>query len=190
MEMIIPQRNSTYYSIGGLNENSLVIDAGGYMGDFTASLEIKCNVIIFEPQPDFYKHCKERFKDNPKVKVENSALSKVKGTSELYVRMDGTSFYKAWARSSDAVLVSTIRLGSYIKDIPKIDLLKLNIEGAEYDVIPDLDRSNQMKKIARILVQYHLIDDSLDRYWKCRRILSKTHKRTRGKFKWETWEKI
>lgn len=181
-----------YYSIPNLDKDSLVIDAGGYFGDFTAHLGCNCNVIIFEPVPEFNKYCKERFKDNPLIKIECFGLSITEGASKLYVKKDASSFYEKWrwAGSSDAITVNTIQLSKYIKGFSKVDLLKLNIEGAEYDVLDDLAENKQISKIKTILVQFHAISGFRIRYKISQKILSETHQKTRGNFKWETWERI
>lgn len=184
--------NNSYYSIDNLDNDSLVIDAGGYLGDFTANLGYDCNVIIFEPVPEFFKYCKERFKVNPRIKIECFGLGTRDGRSTLYVRKDASSFYEKWkwAGSSDAITVNTICLSKYIKGFPKVDLLKLNIEGTEYDVLGDLAENKQISKIKTILVQFHAISGFRTRYKMSQKILSETHRKTQGNFKWETWKRI
>lgn len=180
-----------YYSIPDLDKDSLVIDAGGYFGDFTANLGCNCKVIIFEPEPNFYEHIKKRFKDDPKIRVEPFALGKKEGESELYIRKDATSLYKELAKSTNMVKVPVIRLSSYIKDFSQVDLLKLNIEGSEYDVIQDLAENEQISKITEILVQFHIVaSGTRHKYRMSRETLSKSHRKTGGNFKWETWKKI
>jgi FkbM family methyltransferase len=183
---------NSYYSIDNLDKDSLVIDAGGYLGDFTAKLGYNCNVIIFEPVPEFFEYCKERFKVNPHIKIECFGLGTRDGVSKLYVRKDASSFYKKWkwAGSSDSITANTIQLSKYIKGFPKVDLLKLNIEGAEYDVLDDLAENKQVSKIKTILVQFHAISGFRIRYKMSQKILSETHQKTRGNFKWETWKRM
>jgi 16S rRNA A1518/A1519 N6-dimethyltransferase RsmA/KsgA/DIM1 with predicted DNA glycosylase/AP lyase activity len=57
-----------------LDENSWVIDLGGYFGAATQKVVSKynCNVLVIEPVEDFYNIIIEKFKDNSKVIVENN----------------------------------------------------------------------------------------------------------------------
>lgn len=52
-----------------LDENSLVLDVGGYKGEFASAMTRKYNCFIhtFEPIPDFYRIIKEKFASNNKV---------------------------------------------------------------------------------------------------------------------------
>jgi len=54
-----------------LDEDSLVFDVGGYIGNFAADIFCKynCNIYIFEPVTEFYEKIKARFSNNPRVKV-------------------------------------------------------------------------------------------------------------------------
>lgn len=172
-----------------LNSNSLVIDAGGYLGNTTAKLvkQFNSNVIIFEPIPQFAKYCRERFVTNHKILVVENALGKETKERKLYFKKDGTSCFKEWAKSDLFIEVPFIQLSNYIKDIPQIDLLILNIEGSEYDVIEDLAENGEIGKIKELSVQFHKIDGWEDRYKISQETLLKTHKKIRGNFIWETW---
>ncbi len=60
-----------------LTEDSVVFDVGGYEGRWAGSIVNKYNphVFVFEPVKKFYEICVERFKDSPKVYVNNHGLS-------------------------------------------------------------------------------------------------------------------
>jgi len=46
-------------------------------------------------------------------------------------------------------------LSNYLTKFDKIDLLKMDIEGAEVEVTEELFRSNAISKIDQLLVEYH-----------------------------------
>jgi len=74
--------------------------------------------------------------------------------------------------------------------IDKVSLMKINIEGSEYDLLERLINKSYHKKIDNILVQFHNISvDSEKRLLQIRDELSKTHKSTFCyNFVWENWE--
>jgi len=79
-----------YYNI---TENSLVIDLGGYKGQFASDIFSKylCNIFIFEPISDFYKILKERFERNRKIQVFNIALGNEDKEEIFYLDNGSTS---------------------------------------------------------------------------------------------------
>ena len=46
-----------------LNKNSVIIDAGGYIGDFAADMSHKfgCRIDVFEPVAEYAEKIRERF---------------------------------------------------------------------------------------------------------------------------------
>ena len=59
------------------------------------------------------------------------------------------------------IAVEMQRLDEYIDEffIDTIDLLKMDIEGMEFNVLLDLDES-YFKKITSLVIEYHLLDDT------------------------------
>jgi len=49
--------------------------------------------------------------------------------------------------------VKTVRLSNYIDR--KIDLLKLDVEGAEHQVFQDLNESKKLRMISNMIIEYH-----------------------------------
>jgi hypothetical protein len=74
-----------------------------------------------------------------------------------------------------------------------IDLLKVNIEGAEYDVLNHMIGAGLHKRIKNIQVQFHQIDGVPYGVWykEIEKHLSLTHTRTwHYPFCWESWQFI
>ena len=59
-----------------LKESDILVDVGGYRGDATgyARKLFNCICYVYEPYPEFYERCRERFKDDSKVTVFNYGL--------------------------------------------------------------------------------------------------------------------
>ena len=77
-------------------------------------------------------------------------------------------------------------------NIKTIDLLKLNIEGSEYDLIERLIETDYIKKVEQLKIQFHdNVNDAKSRRVDIRNKLSKTHSEIWSYyFIWEYWEKI
>jgi len=173
-----------------LDENSIVFDVGGYIGDWAASIysRYNCNVYIFEPVTSLCDRMKNRFKGNDKFKLFNIGLGNL--TRDMYVATigDESSFY---LESANAQMARIINISEFIEshEIDEIDLLKLNIEGGEYEVIPRLIEAGLISRVKNVQVQFHYwIEDSEKMLAKIRQNLSRTHTLTYSfDYVWENW---
>lgn len=175
-----------------MGTNSLVFDLGGYLGDFTAEIagRYNCYVFLFEPSLQFFNHCVQRFKSNPKIKCFNYALSDQEGTFKLSKEDNGSSI----SRVSGGVIYEEIEVKNISRvivdlGVQEISLMKINIEGAEFAVLSDLISSGLISRINNIQVQFH---EFFQNSWKLRdqiRLeLSKTHQESWNyPFVWESW---
>lgn len=177
-----------------LGSNSLVFDLGGYLGDFTAKIAERydCYVFLFEPSVHFFEKCVQRFKSNPKIRCFNYALSDEDGTVQLSRENDGSSISRLSAGvTHEEILVRNISRVIADLDVQEINLIKINIEGAEFAVLSKLISSGLMSKIDHLQVQFH---EFFQNSWKLRdqiRLeLSKTHQESWNyPFVWESWER-
>jgi hypothetical protein len=61
-----------------LNQNSIVIDLGGYKGQFASDIHSKylCKVLVFDPIKSYFELIQGRFKKNSYIDAFNFALGK------------------------------------------------------------------------------------------------------------------
>lgn len=176
-----------------LSEQSVVIDLGGYRGDFTARMVdlFNATVYLFEPVPKFYQECVKRFENNDKIKCLNYGLSSKNGNFKISDSDDASSFLRKNIQGGciQAELRSVVEIWDKL-GLEKIDLIKINIEGGEYDILPALIQSGLIKKIKYIQVQFHnFIDDAEIKRKQIRESLSQTHSEMWCyKFVWESWQ--
>ena len=175
-----------------LNENSIVFDLGGYHGEFADKIydKYRCSVYIFEPVKEFFEIIKEIFKSNQKIYAFDYGLSDKDESMEINISNDASSVHK-----QDGVK-ETINLKSitnFIKEnnIQKIDLFKINIEGGEYEILPEIVKSDFVKNIDNLQIQFHdFIENAEYKREEIREELSKTHVLTYDYyFIWENWKK-
>jgi len=126
----------------------IVFDIGANVGGYTRILleittkgHIPVKIHVFEPTQACFDQLEHLFSAFPDVVLNRSAVSDANGTAEIYydhTKSSLASFYKrdlsAYSiRFQLSEIVATTRLDSYIekKNIPHIDLLKIDIEGHE-----------------------------------------------------------
>jgi len=177
-----------------LQEDSVVFDLGGYKGDFAAAIHerYKCKVFLFEPVLAFYQVCANRFKGNPKIACFHFGLSSAEGEFYISDEDNASSLVNGKAvESGEKVKVRKMTDFMKAEGIGKIDLLKINIEGGEYDVLPCLIDAGKMGDIRFLQVQFHdFIPGAVENREKIRDALKRTHEESWNyEFVWESWKK-
>jgi hypothetical protein len=85
-----------------------------------------------------------------------------------------------------------VNINEFIKEnnISNIDLLKLNIEGSEYDLLDSLIENNNLSNIKNLQIQFHRnVINCSQRRESIRKELTKSHKLTYDySFIWESWQ--
>jgi FkbM family methyltransferase len=175
-----------------LTENSIVFDVGGYFGEFARDIYCKYNstVLVFEPVPEFYNKIVDRFINNIKVQVFNFGLGSNNYKTQINLDENSSSIYISGNNSIEIEIKS---FNDFIKErnISTIDLVKINIEGSEYDLLESIIESGNISKISNIQVQFHdfIIENALERMRSIQNKLSLTHQVTyQYEFVWENWQ--
>ena len=175
-----------------LNENSIVFDIGGYEGTFAQNIVERYNstVYIFEPVTEFYNKISDRFSNSSKIKVFNFGLSNKTKYIEIALSDDASSIH---IDSNKKERIKLVNIVEFIRNnnIQRIDLMKINIEGGEFDILPELIDSKIIESIENIQIQFHsFIDDSKYKREMIREKLALTHELTYDYyFIWENWRK-
>jgi len=191
-----------WYSDGGndkewrytypLTKGSVVFDVGGYEGEWTETIckKYDCQVYVFEPVKEYYEKLEKKFMNNKKIHVFGFGLAGRTHTAKISHQAESSSTFK---RSSDSETINLVDIKSFCDEhkIGKIDLIKINIEGGEYELLDRILATGLIRKIDRLLIQFH--DFVLNGELKMegiQRKLSKTHKPTfQYWFVWENWIK-
>jgi len=175
-----------------LNENSVVFDLGGYEGQWASDIFARycCNVHVFEPVPQFFEKIKGRFSMNPKIRVYQFGLSGANSTMQLSIDDDGSSLYGTAGELIDVKLIDACTFFAE-NAIDFVDLVKINIEGGEYELLEHLITTGFIVNIKNIQVQFHdFVPYAEKRMRNIQALLSKTHYLTyQYELVWENWRK-
>lgn len=173
-----------------LNADSIVLDVGGYEGQWASDIYAMygCRVHIFEPVPEFADRIKKRFARNPRILTHNFGLSGQTMMVRLAVCGDGSSVYRQCEGMRDIRLICA-RDFIVEQGIAQIDLIKLNIEGGEYEVLQHFIDTRLIERITNLQVQFHdCVPSARIRRANLRRQLEHTHQVTYDfSFVWESW---
>lgn len=176
-----------------LTGESLVFDVGGYHGDFAAAIyeKYRCQICIFEPVPEFYEKCVVRFRGNNKITCLNFGLASSDGSLDIGLAENASSFSLP-DRNAPTHRAQVRSIAKFIGDlrVERIDLVKINIEGGEFDVIPALIDSGHIKIVGHLQVQFHnFIEAAVQKRSSIRTLLGVTHSQMWNyEFIWESWK--
>lgn len=139
-----------------------IIDCGANIGLATLyfkALYPSAELLAFEPDPDAFACLSSNVAQNNLggVELRNSALAGSDGKITLYSSFAGpgelnASIYKARS-GGEPRRVTAAKLSQFITR--PVALLKLDIEGAEGEVLTELRASGKLPLISRIVLEYH-----------------------------------
>lgn len=149
------------YSFESINENPIIIDCGANIGLsilFFKELYPKAKVLAFEADPKVFSCLKKNidgFNFND-VEIINKALWNAKTTLSFYSEgADAGRLDENVSQDKNIINVETTCLSEYLHQ--NIDLLKIDIEGAEYQVL--LESKQLLANVENLFVEYHSFID-------------------------------
>lgn len=175
-----------------IDDHDLAIDAGAYRGDWSAEILVQygCRVMLIEAVPDFVRSLAERFRHNKRVQIVEGAIAHREGMTAINVKSNSSSLFRVpnSQQSVETPLIDVKRLMDAEKR-HDVACLKLNVEGAEYDVLERLIAVQQMPRVRELIVQFHdFAPDALRRRSAIQAALAHTHVcRFDYPFVWERW---
>lgn len=168
-------------ALSNINDNSICIDCGAHFGIVSeVFLKFGAKVHTLEPNINLSNYIKFRLSEyirNQRLFVYNNAVWDRKEQVKLYMRPDynhNSNFLDIMSESSSILMEKTtvdkvmftdkenfllsqsIDLSEFIQELDCIvDILKIDIEGAEFDVLIKLIETGIYKKIKYIFVETH-----------------------------------
>ncbi len=138
-----------------ISTGDLVIDLGGYEGDWTKKVICRygCRSEIYEPIPEYFEKLKDSFSNNAMVNLHDCAVGNENRFAKYSLMEDGTSEFVS-ALSFIEVPVKDI-LEILIDLNEPIACLKMNIESGEYDVLERIIDEKKLNLFGCLLIQFH-----------------------------------
>jgi FkbM family methyltransferase len=177
-----------------IDDDSLVLDVGAFRGEWSEKIWERYQPTIhgFEPAPGAYRKMVAKFEGNDKVHAHEFGLGGADATVSLSLNGPGSSVF------DDPVEFGSVevRIRDVIAvldelDIDEVDLLKVNIEGGEYDLLDRLDAADWLPRIRLLLIQFHEWHPKAYRRRRHnRRALRRQHEEVWGyPWVWEHWRR-
>ncbi len=146
--------------------NPIIFDCGANIGFATIFFKWiypESEIYAFEPDKNTFKILKKNVLQNKlkNVHLFNSAIFDKNGEIDFFI--DSTCpgslvmSTKQERMPKDKITVDCLSLSDLIKNnnLSKIDYIKMDIEGAEFEAIQDLNNNNQLKNVDKFSIEYH-----------------------------------
>lgn len=140
-----------------LDAESVVWDCGAYHGAFARAIAHRygCTVHAFEPCRRFFEIASATCREFDTVKLHHFAVGSITRSGLLSVRNDSSGFYSASIVTEEANIIDVTKLLDILDAPPVIDLIKLNVEGCEYEILEALIDNGKVSRFKNIQVQFH-----------------------------------
>lgn len=156
-------------AVSRLARRDIAIDCGANVGVFTTMMaRTGATVYAFEPNPAAYEALLKNTAHYPNVKAFHAAVTTAPGPVRLYLHKwagqdplhwsTGSSLFSAKSNVSKDTycLIEGIQLAQFIKDLGgPIRILKMDIEGAEVDILNQLLDEGLQNAIEQAFVEVH-----------------------------------
>lgn len=173
-----------------LSQDSVIFDLGAYLGQWSQKIwdRYQCYIYAFEPVKQFYEQARESLKHD-KVTVFNYAIGNSDRTEDITFIKDGSTFFVDGDKLEHVEVRDIVRV---MKDlnVPKVHLIKMNVEGSEYEILERLIDLNMLSMFDNLQIQFHReVDNYQERRKKIHEALKRTHKCLYNyELIWESWK--
>ncbi len=169
LRLTLEERSKRAVRCLGLKASDAVLDCGANVGEMTAVMaEGGAMVHAFEPNPYACGVLRQKFQGNPRVRIHEAAVHTADGFLPLYLHQNSEQDEVHWSNGSslmaekpnisrDRFLTTrTIDLAAFMATLPgRVRLLKMDIEGAEVEVLRHLIDSGALDKVDFLFVETH-----------------------------------
>lgn len=145
------------YFFKSQNQSPFILDCGTNIGLsilYFKHIYPTAKVVGFEPDPSIFAIAQANIKQHilNDVEIRNEAVWVVDET--LHFDSEGADGGSISSKNSKAsIQVKAIKLKTYLAAVEKVEMLKMDIEGAEIAVL--LDCKEELSKVDNIFIEYH-----------------------------------
>ena len=150
---------------GMMKEFRTIIDIGANMGSFTLYAAEHCpgaRIYCYEPEPRNFECLRQNISINAlenRVVAIQSAVASTSGRREMAMALSPLHSLVTLDGADERQFVNCMTLADIFSKwaLERVDLLKMNCEGAEYEILGSCAREH-LDRIRNIRLEYHVLD--------------------------------
>lgn len=151
---------NNYQKLLKVEEGDVVVDVGASVGPFAnliASQKPK-HIYCIEPSVDLFPTLEKNLQKYDFVTCINKGIGDTDEDLHHFDRLYGKDYINI---SGNPALAKSIKFDTFIKEhnIEKIDFLKVDCEGGEYDIFNDENFDWIKKNVKKMVVEFHFLND-------------------------------
>jgi len=151
------------YDFTPARPDPLIVDCGANVGMAALFFRLRfpgSRVVAVEPHPRAFRLLEENTGGDARIERIEAALTEDGAPARLFAPSDDAASLASSVipglMSGEAVEVAGIRLSELLARLDGgVDLLKLDVEGAEYGALRDCHRSGALARVREVAVEYH-----------------------------------
>ncbi|PTN34155.1 FkbM family methyltransferase [Desulfonatronum sp. SC1] len=150
-------------------QSPVIVDCGAHVG--LASLYFarrypRSEIHAFEADPDIHRLFQSNIQSAKLNNVTSHAKAVWADNNGVCFRLSGDD--SGHISNTDGTIIPSIRLRDYLEQFERIDMLKLDVEGAEFEIIEDC--LPVLSRVQRMIIEVHRLSDdnkSLANFLRC-----------------------
>jgi len=162
-----------------VDEDDVILDVGGFDGNYTADFLDRHDpgrIHVFEPVSRFQEQIADRFADDDRVLLHEYGLGGRTRLEEIAVGGSASSLYRPNMDDTEYVHVRDVKEVVDELGYGDVKLLKLNAEGAEYEILERLIEVDYLDRFENVQISFHhVVDEPVRKREAIREHLAETH---------------
>lgn len=140
-----------------VRSEGVVFDVGGFHGEWTAEMTWRygCRSVVFEPIPAFMAVLEAKFGLNERIALVKAGLAARDCTLRMRFAEDSSSVFGPMDGTSIECEMKGVEEAFREYGLFDVACMKLNIEGAEFDVLDEMLRQGLQERVSCFLIQFH-----------------------------------
>ncbi len=139
-----------------LHKYGIVLDLGAFKGEFTKKIKLNnphLTFWLYEPISEYFSIVANRFVGAKNITVHQYGVSADGRNIEMQI--DDLRSRQELDNSIEKIEVKSLSIQEIFNSVTEIELVKMNIEGMEFECLEQLVKSNSLIKARYLLIQFH-----------------------------------
>lgn len=141
-----------------VNPGAVIVDIGAHVGVVSIYLAKQypdAYVIAFEPSRGNYQRLLRNIKANGVTNIDARNLAVTSDGRDVFLAKDGNNSGGHNIYAQEGIKCQSVRFADILAEVGNIDILKIDCEGAEYEIFLEHDYDGALSNIGYLIGEFH-----------------------------------